>query len=373
MSKKRILIASDSFKGSLSSLDICDLFKSKVKDKDEYSLKCVPIADGGEGSLVAISNIIDGDFVNLEVTDLYFKKRKVQFFVTKEDAYIECASCVGLTLAHRHNDPGKVTTYGLGEQIKKALELGKKNIYIFLGGSASNDGGAGLASALGVHFYNEHNEVFVPTGLTLKDVSHIDTSLCDVLLKNINLYVLTDVNSPLYGIEGAAWKFSKQKGASNNEMRELDYGLTHFANIVYKDTGIDANVPGAGAAGGLGGGIYSLLHGHIKSGISTLLELIDFEKLVEQADYVVSGEGRLDKQTLDGKVIDGIAKVCLRHNKALYLIVGISNIPHEEIKQIYPCIKYVYETNEKHLPFRIIKWRSKIDYLRKIDRFLKNI
>ena len=370
MPKQTILVASDSFKGSLSSLDICDLFKGKLKDKD-ISLLSVPIADGGEGSLTSISNIIDGSFVNIEVTDLYFKKRKVQFFITKDDAYIECASCVGLTQAHRMNNPGKVTTYGLGEQIKKAIELGKKNIYIFLGGSASNDGGAGLASALGVHFFNEHNEIFIPVGLTLKDISKIDTSQSDELIKDIKITVLSDVKSPLYGIEGAAWKFAKQKGATPNEIRELDYGLTHLANIIYKDTGIDPNIPGGGAAGGLGGGIYSLLHGQIKSGISTLLDLIDFDSLIEQADIVVSGEGKLDKQTLDGKVVDGIARSCLKHDKPLYLIVGISNVPHEEIKKIYSCIKYVYETNDKHLPFRLIKWRSKFDYQRKIDRLLK--
>ena len=361
MDSKKIVIASDSFKGTLSSLEICDLYKGNAKN---VSLKCLPIADGGEGSLEAISNAIDGIFIKIDVTDLYFKNIKTQFYVDKyNNAYIEAASTVGLSLAHKNNDPGLVTTYGLGEQISRAIELGIKNIYIFLGGSASNDGGVGLASALGVKFYNKNNELFVPTGLRLHEICKIDNSEALIKLEGINITALTDVSSPFYGIEGAAYKFAPQKGASKEEVVKLDEGLRHL------DTFINVNdVKGAGAAGGLGGGLVGLLGASIKSGISTLLELVHFDEVIKDSDYVISGEGKLDKQTLDGKVIDGVALYCTKYHKKLILVVGISEMSLEEIQKLYPCVISLYETNEKHLPFDEIKKDAKCDYIKVINK-----
>ena len=274
---------------------------------------------------------------------------------------------MGLSLAHKDNDPGKVTTFGLGEQISKAIELGIKNIYNFLGGSASNDGGVGLAAALGVKFYNKNNKEFVPTGLTLKDISKIDNSLALKKLEGINLIVLSDVASPFYGPEGAAYKFSPQKGASKEEVKLLDEGLRHL------DTFININnVKGAGAAGGLGGGLVGLLGASIKSGINTLLELMHFDEVIKDTDYVISGEGKLDKQTLDGKVIDGVANYCNRYNKKLILVVGISELSLEEVKKIYPCVISLYEINEKHLPFDEVKKDAKSDYIKVINKLISS-
>lgn len=360
---KKIVVASDSFKGTLSSLDICNLYKDNLKN---VSLRCLPIADGGEGSLEAISHAVEGKFIECEVKDLYFNNIITHFYIDKyNNAYIEAASSVGLSLAHKDNDPGKVTTFGLGEQISKAIELGSKNIYIFLGGSASNDGGVGLASALGVKFYNKNNEQFIPTGLTLKDISKIDNSLALKKLEGINLIVLSDVSSPFYGPEGAAYKFAPQKGASLEEVKLLDEGLRHL------DTFINVNnVKGAGAAGGLGGGLIGLLGASIKSGINTLLELMHFDELIKDADYVISGEGKLDKQTLDGKVIDGVAGYCEKYNKKLILVVGISELSLEEVKKIYTCVVSLYETNEKYLPFELIKKDAASSYIKVIDKLI---
>ena len=353
---KKIVVASDSFKGTLSSLDICSLFKYELKN-DELCL--LPIADGGEGSLEAISNILSGHFVDVEVNDLYFQKQKVKFFVDdNKNAYIETASCAGLTLAKKDNNPGKTTTFGLGEQIKKAIELGYKTIYVFLGGSATNDGGTGLASALGVKFYNKQNEPFVPAGLTLKDIVRIDCTKSNELLKGINIVALSDVQSPFCGLEGAAYKFAPQKGASKEEVILLDDGLRHLAEV--------ANVPnakGAGAAGGLGGGLLAFAYASIHSGINSILDLIKFDNAINNADLIITGEGKLDKQTLDGKVIDGVAKRCLKANKPLIIIVGISELSLEEIQNKYPCVKAIFETNYKHLPFEEIKKTAKEDYI----------
>lgn len=368
MSKSRIVISSDSFKGTLSSLDICHLFMQKLKDNKDIIATYLPIADGGEGSLEAISNAIDGHFIDIEVTGLYFQKVKTRFYIDiKNSAYIETASCCGLVNAKSDNDPGKVTTFGLGEQIVKAKELGCKNIYIFLGGSASNDGGVGLACSLGTRFYDKNDKEFVPTGLTLKDISRIDNS--DTL--DVNITILSDVKSPFYGIEGAAYKFAAQKGASKEEIKLLDEGLEHLSNIINKDLNKDiSNIPGAGAAGGLGGGLLAFSNATMKSGINAILDLISFDEKIKDSDIVLSGEGKLDKQTYDGKVIDGIAKRCEKHHKPLIIVVGISEISLEELKKIYPCVLNLYETNEKHLPFEEIKKTAKEDYQKIINKIV---
>lgn len=369
---KTIAVASDSFKGTLSSLEICHLFQHEIRNRNDIKLVPLPLADGGEGSLTAISEVIPGRYVDIEVNDLYFNKIKTQFYVDKDNnAYIETASCVGLTLAKKDNDPGLVTTYGLGEQFLKIIDMGIKNIYVFLGGSASNDGGTGLASALGTKFFDKENKPFIPTGLALKDIDRIDNSAVINKLNGINIIALSDVKSPFYGIEGAAYKFAKQKGANEEEIKILDDGLKHLANIVNRDLGIDlSNVVGSGAAGGLGGGLYAFSNAKISSGINTILDLIHFDEVIKGADLVISGEGKLDGQTYDGKVIDGVAFRCEAINKPLGLIVGISEISLEDIKKSYPCISFLYETNEKYLPFEEVKKNAKEDYINTIKKLL---
>ena len=368
MKKKTIVIASDSFKGTLSSLDICNLYKNELKDREDISPIFLPIADGGEGSLEAISNILEGKYIDIEVTDLYFKKIQTRYFIDKNNnAYIETASCVGLGLAHENNDPGLVTTYGLGEQIKDALSRDVKRIYIFLGGSASNDGGVGLACALSTKFFDKDDKEFIPTGLTLKNIARIDNKN----VKEADYVALTDVFSPFFGVEGAAYKFAPQKGASKEEVELLDEGLRHLASIIQKDLGVDiSNTPGAGAAGGLGGGLIGFMHAQVKSGINTILDLINFNEIISNSDIVISGEGKLDKQTYDGKVIDGIAKRCEECHKPLIIVSGISEISLKELQKIYPCVLDIYETNEKHLPFDDVKKSAKEDYQKIINKIL---
>lgn len=371
----KIVIASDSFKGTLSSLDIINLFKEELINSKDIEPIYLPLADGGEGSLDCIANIKKGKYIELEVNNLYFKKIKTKFYLDDElNAYIETASCAGLNLANKQNDPGKVTTFGLGEQIKEAIKLGSKNIYLFLGGSATNDAGCGLAYALGTKFFNKKDEEFCPVGLTLKDIVKIDNKETLKLLKDINIYALVDVKSPFYGKVGAAYKFAPQKGASIEEVKELDENLKYLSELINKDLKIDiSNVEGAGAAGGLGGGLFSFLNANIESGINTILDLVNFNNLIKNTDLIISGEGKLDLQTLDGKVIDGIASRCNNNNKPLYLIVGISTINNSEIIEKYPCIKNIYETNFKHLPFDEIKDNAKKDYRKQIKNLLKDL
>ncbi|MCR4911941.1 MAG: glycerate kinase [Bacilli bacterium] len=375
MNEKNIVIASDSFKGTLSSLDICLLFEKEIENRRGFSLTFLPLADGGEGSLDTIAMIKKGHFVGIEVNNLYFEKCKAHFYVDEDNnAYIECASCAGFSLAKEDNNPGLVTTYGLGEQIKAAIELGIKNIYMFIGGSATNDGGVGLASALGTKFYNKNNKSFVPTGLTLKDINYIDNRSTEELLTNVSITILSDVKSPLFGIEGAAYKFAPQKGATKEEVELLDKGLRHLSDVIIKDLGKDvSSIHGSGAAGGLGGGLLAFANAKMSSGIETILDLIHFDEFIAHNDLVISGEGKLDRQTLDGKVIDGIAKRCMKMNKPLYLIVGISELSLEEIQSIYPCVQKIFETNDRHIPFEEVKGRAKEDYQRKIKELIYNL
>ena len=372
---KTIVIASDSFKGTLSSLDICHLFEGELSKRSDISPIYFPIADGGEGSLTAISTILEGRYVSLFVDDLYLERREVKFFIDNDNnAYIETASCVGLTLARKDNDPGKVSTYGLGEQILKAIDLGVKNIYVFLGGSASNDGGVGLASALGTKFYDIDDEEFIPNGLTLRYIEKIDNSKTKELLKGINIIALSDVKSPFFGVEGAAFKFAPQKGARKEEVILLDEGLKHLSTVINKDLNVDiSNVPGSGAAGGLGGGLLAFCSAKICSGINTILDLIGFDQAIAKADLVISGEGKFDKQTYDGKVIDGVAKRCMKANKPLSIIVGISEASLDDIRKTYPCITNIYETNERHRPFEEVKKSAKEDYVVQIKKLLSNL
>ena len=372
MKNMNIVIASDSFKGSLSSLDICHLFKEELKNKG-INATYIPLADGGEGSLEAISYIKEGRYINVRVKNLYSEETICKFYIDDfNNAYIETASCVGVALTKEGHNGGHVTTYGLGEQIKIAVSLGIKNIYIFLGGSASNDGGCGLASALGVKFYNKDDEGFVPTGFTLKDIVRIDPTKANELLNGINIYGLADVRSPLLGKEGATYKYGPQKGLSDEDIKIIEEGMNHYCSIVEKELGIKINdIPSLGAAGGLGAALYAFAHASISSGIETILDLVGFDTIISQCDLVISGEGKLDKQTYEGKVIDGIAKRCIKYHIPLDLIVGISTI--NNIKDKYPCIKNVYETNVSHKPFEEVKEQAKPMYTLAIKELLKHI
>ena len=359
----KIVIASDSFKGTLSSLDICHLFKDELVKYPLIKAAYLPIADGGEGSLEAIAFSLKGRYINITTKNPYFVDIDSRYFLDDNNvAYLETASTAGLTLIEDLN-PAKTTTFGLGQQVLDAINKGGKKIYIFLGGSATNDGGCGLFAALGTKFYNGRNKEFIPVGSTLKDIVRIDNSLVDKRLEGIEIIGMCDVDNPMHGPQGAAYIYGPQKGADSKMAVELDKGLEHLANIIKKDLHIDvANIPGAGAAGGIGAGILAYAKGTLKSGIETILEIIAFDNAIEDADYVISGEGRLDEQSFYGKTIKGIAARCQRNNRKLILIVGSSNISFKEAQEKCPCIETIIETNPDHLPFADIKSKASSMY-----------
>ena len=369
--KKTILVASDSFKGTLSSLEICRLFQNESANRDDINLLTMPLADGGEGSLEAISHVLNGQFIETNIKDLYLSRRNIKYFVYKDKAYIESANIVGMGLAKKDNNPGLVTTYGIGEQIKSIISRGIKDIYIFLGGSASNDGGVGLAAALGTKFYNEQSEEFLPTGLTLKDIVKIDNSKASKLLDGINITALSDVKSPFYGEEGAAYKFAAQKGASKDEIKLLDEGLRHLSDLIHRDLNIDiSKIEGAGAAGGLGGGLYAFANAKIESGSSTILDLYNFDNVLEQVDLVITGEGKLDEQTSDGKLVSHILKRTEKRNKDVIIVVGTADISLLELQKYYKNVKKICEIGSKSRSFEENKASARDNYLRAIKEII---
>ncbi|MFA5481419.1 MAG: glycerate kinase [Bacilli bacterium] len=370
----KIVIASDSFKGTLSSLDICHLFEDEMTKYPLLKGIYLPIADGGEGSLDAISYSIKGHYVPIVVKDPYFAEIPTKYYIDIDNnAYIETASCAGLCLI-RDLNPMNTTTYGLGQQVLDALKKGCKKIYIFLGGSATNDGGCGLFSALGTKFTNRRGEVFIPTGGTLKDIVSIDNSLTLALLKAVQIIGLCDVKNHLYGKSGAAYVYAPQKGADEKMVKSLDEGLRTLARAIKKDLHKDiASVDSSGAAGGLGAGILAFGNGDLKSGIDTVLNLLNFAKVIRDADFIISGEGKLDKQSFNGKVIQGIASRCQKENKRLLLIVGESEVSLGEAKKKYSCIEQIFETNMNHLPFKKIQHSASAMYQEAVHRLLSTI
>lgn len=353
----KIILASDSFKNTLSSLDICNIAKDVIKDYKDIELTTIPIADGGEGSLEAISNILDGKFINLKIHDAFLNEKEGKYFVTKDTAYIELACLCGITTID-HLDVMHTSTYALGEAIKDAIDKGYKNINVFLGGSCSNDGGCGALRALGAIFVDYRGIKYLPEGFSLKYLNKIDLDKPKELLKDINLTILCDVNNVLYGRNGAAYVFGTQKGANNYQKTILDDGLFNYNRAIKRSLNIDVSkIPGMGAAGGTGAGLY-LIGGKIESGIKHILEITNFKELLKETDIIITGEGKYDTQTLKGKVVKGIIDINNDNQNKLVIIAGCKEKKAPIDKMVYKF----YTTNIFRNNYDEVKKYAKEDY-----------
>ena len=320
---KKCIVISDSFKGTLSTLDICaiarEVFPAYFPDCELVTL---PVADGGEGTVACFLEALQAQTVSVMVSGPFGEPVQAAYARKDTLAVIEMASAAGLPLAGERRDPETATTFGVGQLIRHAIEQGCTDILLGLGGSATNDGGCGCAAALGTRFYDVEGNVFVPTGGTLANIAHIDTGECR-LLENVCLTVMCDVENPLYGPNGAAWVFGPQKGADDAMAARLDDGLRHLDKILRQDLHLSlADLPGAGAAGGMGAGSIAFLGGTLRSGIEAVLDAVDFDRQLDGAGLVITGEGRIDSQSVQGKVISGIAKRTAPRNIPLVAIVG---------------------------------------------------
>lgn len=322
----KFLLIPDSFKGTLSSRQVCDILQESIrKHFPDGETLCIPVADGGEGSVDAFLTALGGEKQYLTVCNPFFEEMQAYYGLIDngQTAVVEMAACAGLPLAEGRRDPKVTTTYGVGQLLVDAAKRGVKRIIVGLGGSATNDAGCGAAAAAGVKFYNAKGEAFVPTGGTLCQVEDIDVSGLDEALKQVEIITMCDIDNPMYGPTGAAYIFAPQKGADPATVAELDDGLRHLAKVMADKLGADyPHTPGAGAAGAMGMGMMVFFGSRLQMGIQTVLDLVKFEELAADCDYVITGEGKLDSQSLRGKVIIGVAQRAKVIGKPVIAIVG---------------------------------------------------
>lgn len=323
----KIVIAPDSYKGSLSALEVARAMERGVLSVfSQAEVKKIPIADGGEGTVEALVTATGGQLRRTEVYDPLGNRIVAQWGVLGDGltAVIEMAAASGLPLVpHDKRDPRVTTTYGTGELIKAALDAGLRKIIIGIGGSATNDGGTGMARALGVRFLDVAGGEVAAGGGSLAEICRIDTTGLDPRLLNTEIVVACDVDNPLCGTRGASAVFGPQKGATPEMVQQLDAGLAKYANCAMQATGRDvADKAGAGAAGGLGAGLMFFTPAKLKPGVEIVLDAVGFSDIVRDADIVITGEGRTDFQTAFGKAPVGVAKVAKTHGVPVFCISG---------------------------------------------------
>lgn len=336
MSNYNVLLAVDSFKGSASSLEVERYIEEGIRRVNkEVQINKVPIADGGEGTVEALVKGLDGRMKEVEVTGPYYEKTRARFGIIHENvAVIEMAEASGLHLVEeKGGDPINATTFGTGELVLAALDAGADKIYIGLGGSATNDGGAGMAQALGVSLKDASGEEISFGADALQHLETIDTSNMDERVKKTAITILSDVTNPLYGKKGASVVYGPQKGASEEEVIVLDKQLRHFAEKVREQLDVDlADEEGAGAAGGLGFGLMAFCGAQIRRGIEEVLDLLQIDEQLQDADVVITGEGKMDGQSIQGKAPIGVAKRAKKYGVPVIAVVGSAA---EDLTSIY--------------------------------------
>ena len=323
---KKFILIPDSFKGTMSSIEICEIMEVEIRKQfSDVDVLSIPVADGGEGSVDAFLMAVGGNKVNVSVKGPLFNEISSFYGVIDggKTAIIEMASAAGLPLVYDEKNPLFTTTYGVGQLMVHALENGCEKIIMGLGGSSTNDGGCGAAVALGIRFLDREGKEFIPVGKTLSEIEKIDMSGIHHRLKEVPVLTMCDIDNPLYGETGAAYIFGPQKGATPEIVVELDHGLRHLSKVVHRDMGYDYDIiEGTGAAGGMGFGMMVFFGSSLQMGIETVLDTVRFNQLLEGADYVFTGEGKIDSQSLRGKVVIGVAKRCKDKNIPLVAVVG---------------------------------------------------
>ncbi len=348
-----VLIASDKFKDALSAEKVCEAIEKGIRKADPaFKTTVFPMADGGNGTADILTYHSKGKIISHEVHDPLGRIIKSRLGVSGDGktAFIEMAAASGLELlkpAERHCV--NTSTFGTGELIVKAIALGVSRIIIGIGGSATNDGGTGMAAALGYRFRDAAGEELEPVGKNLLHIASIDD--CDVLpgLKNIIISIACDVSNPLYGPNGAAFAYAAQKGSTEDEIVMLDKGLKHFARLINNLSGHNVDkIPGAGAAGGLGAGAVAFLGASLEPGIELVMKQTHFETVLREADVVITGEGKIDSQTLQGKVIAGIAKLANKYNIPVIALGGQIDLGEQEQKEA--GISFMTSIQDQQIP-----------------------
>ena len=331
----KFLFASDSFKGTLSSRRTAELLTRAAQEIfPGCECRCLEVADGGEGTTEAVLSAAGGRRMEAVVCGPLWERRKACYAALDgRRAVMEMAAASGLPLVPAElRDPRNTTSYGTGELIRDALDKGFRDLSIAIGGSATNDGGIGCMRALGVRFLDEDGNELSGCGGDLIKIRSIDRSGMDPRLRDTHVTVMCDVRNPLCGENGATRTFGKQKGGTPEILDELEAGMENYRELLRREFGIDMDEePGAGAAGGLGAALLSFLRAELRSGIETVLDLIEFDKKLEGVSLVVTGEGRADWQSAFGKVMQGVGRRCLRQGVPAVAIVGSMGDGAEQI------------------------------------------
>ena len=334
---EKILLVPDSFKGTLSSRQVCQVMAGQLRRFfPQAQVKSIPVADGGEGSVEAFLAAAGGERRTRTVTGPFGEPVEAFYGVLGDGrtAVIEMAACAGLPLAEGRLNPERATTYGVGELLLAAKEAGCTKAILGLGGSCTNDGGAGAAAALGAKFTRADGTAFVPTGGTLGEIAALDVSPVAQALQGMELTAMCDIDNPLYGEAGAAAVFAPQKGADAAMVARLDAGLRHLGQVSARCLGRDfSHLPGAGAAGGLGFGMAAFCGAQLRMGIDAVLDAVGFDSLLPGTDVVFTGEGKIDSQSARGKVVSGVAARCRKAGVPVVAVVGQIGQGFEEMYQ----------------------------------------
>ncbi|PKM60554.1 MAG: glycerate kinase [Firmicutes bacterium HGW-Firmicutes-4] len=334
----RIVIAPDSYKGSLSASEVCDIVEGAIlKIMPTAEIVKIPLSDGGEGLVEVLVRHQAGEMVRIRTKDPLFREITAAYGILNGGvAVIEMSAASGLPLlAPDEHNPLKTSTYGTGEMIADAINRGCRKIILGLGGSATNDGGLGVANALGVRFYDQNMELLAPVGENLSRVTTIDTSLMEPLLQEVEIIIACDVENVLCGIQGAAAIYGPQKGANSEMVAFLDQGLQTFGRLLEKETAKNlVALKGIGAGGGMALPLVALLKAQLKSGLDIVLDQIEFDSVISRADMIITGEGKTDAQSVMGKVISGVGK---RGKKQNIPVVVISGSLDDGYEVIYNC------------------------------------
>ena len=328
-----ILVAPDKFKGSLTANEVCDAIEQGLLQFDEtLTVNKVPLADGGEGSMDILEQYLDLQPVSLNVDDPLGRSITATYQLSENRAYIEMAAASGLHLLKEdERDCLLTSSYGTGQMILDAYNRGVTHIYLFVGGSATNDAGMGILSALGIKAV-AHNQILKPIGGNLLKLTGFDDTRQRIPAVEISFTVVCDVKNPIYGFQGAAYVYAPQKGADADAVVLLDQGLRNFAQVVSKEPGIKVDdFEGAGAAGGVAAGIKAFFPINIQSGIEAIIEIVGLEEAVAAADLVITGEGKFDRQTLEGKVVMGVHNLCKQFHKRMAVICGTLDLDTDQL------------------------------------------
>ncbi len=332
----KIIIAPDKFKGSLTGIEFCNAVEQGIRKRiSEVEILKLPLADGGDGTVEALQFYTKGEYVSVQVKDPLYREITAKYLFSPEQkiAFIEMAEASGIRLLKKGElNPLQTSTFGTGELIRDAIGKGAKHIILGIGGSSTNDAGMGMARALGFRFFDREENELQGTGGDLNSLYSIDSTKVIEELSRVRFEVACDVDNLLFGPMGAAFIYSPQKGASPEVADELDIGLKNFNAVVRRQYGKDLQtMPGAGAAGGMGAGCVLFLSARLKSGTRLMKEIACYDAQAKDADWIITGEGKLDQQTFSGKVIQGILESCT--NQKLAVFCGINELDKNQLKE----------------------------------------